>query len=513
MLHSLSRQFLLTLQILTLSCVAVFFFVHTAHFVDPDMGWHIRTGEWSVMNHAIPTHDLFSYTLPDHEWHNNEWLMDVLFFSLYAGGDWSIAIVVFFLFAFIPFAWWILATKDLLSLSLVALATFIALPVIGVRPQLFSFFLLFLLARFLFSTLRRNPRWAPIFLLLPPFFLLWANLHGGFVMGLAMWGIAIAIGGGERLIKKESLLTRGDLIEYGSFAASVGATTLTPYGISLWIEIVRGATTPVNQYIKEWQPALGSWPWSLPIFLGCTGVLILHAWRRFEYKMLAVALFFLSLALLHARMVLPFFVTVMPLLIGASGALHQHLRPGTDTRRNSVINYFFLACGTLLLATLMLSFRSDAFQAPYQPPTRMVERLEAYCAQKSCGNVYSEYNFGGALLLTSPERKVFAAGYMPHWVDQNGYSPASEAIALQIDHPEAYQGVFERYEIRVAMVTPPIDTSRTPHAKNFPIFAGLLMRFHLIPEEAEGGNLANHLERAGWRRISVDEQSALYVHP
>jgi hypothetical protein len=82
------------------------------------------------------------------------------------------------------------------------------------------------------------------------------------------------------------------------------------------------------------------------------------------------------------------------------------------------------------------------------------------------------------------------------------------------DHPEAYQAVFERYDIRVALVSPPIDTGRTSHAKEFPVLAGLLTRFHLIPEEqAEGGNLANHLERDGWRQISVDEQSALYVLP
>jgi len=27
---------------------------------DPGIGWHIRTGEWILENHAIPHHDLFS---------------------------------------------------------------------------------------------------------------------------------------------------------------------------------------------------------------------------------------------------------------------------------------------------------------------------------------------------------------------------------------------------------------------------------------------------------------------
>ena len=28
---------------------------------DCDTGWHIRTGEWIVANHRVPTHDIFSY--------------------------------------------------------------------------------------------------------------------------------------------------------------------------------------------------------------------------------------------------------------------------------------------------------------------------------------------------------------------------------------------------------------------------------------------------------------------
>ena len=46
---------------------------------DCDTGWHIRTGEWIVANHAVPARDIFSFSKAGDPWFAWEWLSDVVF--------------------------------------------------------------------------------------------------------------------------------------------------------------------------------------------------------------------------------------------------------------------------------------------------------------------------------------------------------------------------------------------------------------------------------------------------
>ena len=59
---------------------------------DCDTGWHIRTGEWIVSNHLVPTHDVFSFSKPGGVWFAWEWLSDVIFAGL--NGMWGLRGVV-----------------------------------------------------------------------------------------------------------------------------------------------------------------------------------------------------------------------------------------------------------------------------------------------------------------------------------------------------------------------------------------------------------------------------------
>jgi hypothetical protein len=46
---------------------------------DGDTGWHIRTGQYILAHHAVPTQDLFSFSRPGAPWFAWEWLTDVLY--------------------------------------------------------------------------------------------------------------------------------------------------------------------------------------------------------------------------------------------------------------------------------------------------------------------------------------------------------------------------------------------------------------------------------------------------
>src|SRR5437762_227920 len=62
--------------------------------LDPDFGWHLKSGEY-IIDHGIPTHDIFSYTAPDFPWINHEWLSDVATATLYRIGGF-ILVAIFF---------------------------------------------------------------------------------------------------------------------------------------------------------------------------------------------------------------------------------------------------------------------------------------------------------------------------------------------------------------------------------------------------------------------------------
>src|SRR5258708_27899575 len=61
---------------------------------DCDTGWHIRTGEWILAHGWVPARDIFSFSKPGAPWFAWEWLTDVLFAGLNAGGGLQ-AVVLF----------------------------------------------------------------------------------------------------------------------------------------------------------------------------------------------------------------------------------------------------------------------------------------------------------------------------------------------------------------------------------------------------------------------------------
>src|SRR5690348_9484740 len=50
---------------------------------DPDLWWHLRTGQWIVDTGHVPHSDPFSFTRAGHAWVSHEWLSEVLFYALW----------------------------------------------------------------------------------------------------------------------------------------------------------------------------------------------------------------------------------------------------------------------------------------------------------------------------------------------------------------------------------------------------------------------------------------------
>jgi hypothetical protein len=169
---------------------------------DGDTGWHIRAGEWIAANHAVPTHDIFSYSMPNGAWYAWEWLSDLLFAWLNAhGGLAAVALAAIILISTVFTILFLLARQK--SNAIIAIVvTMVAAASSSIhwlaRPHLFTLLFLVLFYAALESVRAGRTRLAgiPYLAILPAATILWTNLHGGFVAGIVMVG---AYGCGELL--------------------------------------------------------------------------------------------------------------------------------------------------------------------------------------------------------------------------------------------------------------------------------------------------------------------------
>ena len=157
---------------------------------DGDTGWHLRTGEWILANHRVPTQDMFSYTKAGQPWFAWEWLWDVAFGWLNL--QWGMAAVILASMLVICFTSVLLfrllrrqCGNPLLAVAVMFFVTGGSAVHWLARPHLFT--LLFTVV--FYSILERVKEGRTQLLwCLPGLMLLWTNLHGGFFVGLILIG-------------------------------------------------------------------------------------------------------------------------------------------------------------------------------------------------------------------------------------------------------------------------------------------------------------------------------------
>jgi hypothetical protein len=155
---------------------------------DPDFFWHVTAGQWIADHGRVPNTDPFSFTWAGQPWTPHEWLSELLMYWLVSGVGRTGALFVFGLFpAAIVISQGLMLSRQGVSLRAFALpAVLVGLvitPYVTLRPQALSWLLLSLLVWFLLELKPEKP-WRVM--LLVPFFVLWANLHGVYVIGLGV---------------------------------------------------------------------------------------------------------------------------------------------------------------------------------------------------------------------------------------------------------------------------------------------------------------------------------------
>ena len=165
---------------------------------DPDVWWHLRTGQLILQNHSVFHTDPYSFTRFGRPWINHEWLSEVLLFGIYRLAGFGGLIVAFA--AVIAAALFLVFPRSPGRPYLAALMTLwgavASASTWGVRPQMFSL----LLASIFLVLLDASERRPQLLWWTAPLMLLWVNLHAGYPIGLAFIAFFLlgeGLGGGD----------------------------------------------------------------------------------------------------------------------------------------------------------------------------------------------------------------------------------------------------------------------------------------------------------------------------
>jgi hypothetical protein len=251
------RRFQNLLAVLALS---VLFVSGVATFVDPDL-WHgMALLRESLHLGRIPLEDRFAYTPTRDPIVHHEWgAAALLYFGATQAGAAGILILKYLLTAAIAVGSFLLARRRGASMGVLCHLTPVAIFMgwIGmttIRAQVFTLVFLVLLLHFLEADRHGKKGWVLPWLLT---YLLWVNVHGGFLAGVAIFSIHSI----EQLIRRQPvkhLLATGVLM--------VALVAINPYGLAyysyLWEAI--GLERPL---IPEWAPLWKAWPPTFGVFI------------------------------------------------------------------------------------------------------------------------------------------------------------------------------------------------------------------------------------------------------
>lgn len=397
-----------------------------------DLGWHIRVGNWILEHGRIPNTNILVWTTPEHPFVPHEWLAEVIFASLDAIGGMRLLLVT----RAVVFALTLLLLVDLgkrAGAERLALAALIFAVAWGMgtqatlRPWLFSNFLL-VLSLWLFERGGRARA------LLPAVFLVWANLHGGFIVGLGLIGLRLAA---EWLlappVRRRALTFSSGLL----VAACVVACMLTPLGPAHMLFPLRYLFAPedgtgirlMKQSITEWLPitfdTLDGGVWiALVVALAATLVLSRSA-RRDVRPWVALAL--LALCLRETRhlavasaigfgaiasgLLAPFAARVQQAGSAGAGGSAFLRRLSVHSHLESLPRSGF--AGIVLVATVVLFAtyaRGPGFERAVTEPGRYPFDAFAVVESRAPKRLFHFYEYCGPIAWKIPASELFVVG-------------------------------------------------------------------------------------------------------
>ena len=394
---------------------------------DPDLGWHLKYGEYFFLHHHLLRDNIFSTMMAPYQWINGTWGTDIITYALYKIGGFlgitllsaGIVTATFFFFARA-------GDLDFLSESILfPLFVFVISPAneVSFRGQQVSY-LFFSVLIFLIS---KYKPFTKLFYCIPVLFLLWANIHEEAFLFLTFffgWTVFMIIK--TSLHKKNKLFSSENIFLPAIFLASFFITLINPFGLQLQENALSYFGNSLVSHISEYAPfPLFSPNWwnqivvSLLILIYLGNVFIKKTSRK-QLPIVGISLLLLILGFSMRRYLWPAYYSTLAFI------------SIPIAKRYSVI------LGSLIsLVVIILVVQS---KIPLTQFTTM--SWETYCTLQSvpCSpnsaeylqknklttHLFTYYDWGGWMIWNYPAIKPSIDGRMTEWKDSAGYSAVED---------------------------------------------------------------------------------------
>ncbi len=411
-----------------------------------DVWWHLAYGQLIFETGEIPRHDVFSFTATGAERTDHEWGFQILVYGLYLLGGGALLIVAkALLIALVTLIVHRFVRRETGLSSGVAALALVPFVLAGhnryvLRPEILSLAFSVVLATALFRRRRsgasegssgaslwkgggaslRDLWW------IPALFVVWANVHGGLIVGIVMLALCLA---GRAVEIARSRSRQSPVGEGGRpaprtllalLALSLAGGLINPffhrvYGVSFHITSLHESGIFRN---LEWQPP--QWPahWLFFLLVAGSGAVVAASLRRLDLPAALNLAFVAFIALQYVRnlaffgLLAPIFLTAM---IGARPAPDAS-RPGSRERLRERLSRLLPApVAAAILGLLAVSFLTGnpRFTTGLGVDERRlpVAAADFLDAVKPPGELFNDHHFGGyAIWRLFPDRRVFIDG-------------------------------------------------------------------------------------------------------
>lgn len=393
-----AEQLAQTMVVAILFAAPALMCVHAALVADPDIWWHLRTGEWILQHHAVPSVDAFSGPLAGKPWLAYSWLFELALAKLF---QWLglVGIVSYSaaMILAITVAMYHMVRRLQGDFTLAVLLTFAALFSMGhlytPRPWMFTI-LFFILELDILMHARRTGKLYE-FAWLPVIFALWANLHIQFVDGLFVLGLALM----EALVAQRwtSSHTRIRPVWLGfALLASTFATLANPYGWHIY-RVAHDLATQAGALnkVSELQAIPFRDLTHFLILLLALGSAAALAWRRRPNFFGIALLGFAAVVSFRSQRDVWLMATVAAAILASAIESRERIAGRLPGFANSIA---VVVAGLAVLAGFrVLHVRDNLLQIQVARsfPVRAVEviREKGYP-----GSLYNDFNWGGYLI-------------------------------------------------------------------------------------------------------------------
>ena len=440
--------------------------------VDPDVWWHLKTGEYIVVHKAVPHADPFSYTRAAEPWVAHEWLTDLFIYALYRVAGWEGLSIVFA--AILSASFFLLYLRcprnSYLSGAMAVWGAWATTPVWGVRPQVLSLLLTSLWLLILEKS-ERNRRllWWTL-----PLTLLWVNLHAGFALGAALLALFLVGEVLERFLSPQPASANPASANNArlralafAFLLNLLLVPLNPNGVRMYAYPIQTLRSQAMQtYISEWSSPnfhrADYWPFLLLLL----AVVARLAWSRSSVRPRDMLLLLVSTfaALSSIRMIPLFVLIAVPLIARAAGSW-VHDRPPSRATPSSVTPR--LACNAIILVALAgfvaahisLVFHQQAHEEAEHFPVGAAAFLAAHPPDRP---IFNHYDWGGYLIWKLyPRTRVFIDGRADLYGDAV-FQEFMQTYLLTKD----WQQTLNRWQIATVIVPP--ESALASGLRNYP---------------------------------------------